>query len=235
MESFLSVGIRFGAAAISFSSGAVPAGLHEGEFSQQIGFGGLYADHATTAVCTEYRNGLPGHASGGHAAELNVGKFQVSMNSSIQNRIVDNDQLENQSPEADLIFQLEMAPSIAPLGENSGRFIRPEMFERRINDTEKRTILKVSVQLDVQDDDGKPFVLSREYNLSGHGLTAFKEDIKAWRGTPLSREELKEFNATRILINKPVVVVVAHREVGKKSLAYIELLRPIQATPSVSQ
>jgi len=151
------------------------------------------------------------------------------MTTQIGNTNIDSNEIADQHAEPDLIFHLENPPCVAPVGNNAGRFIRPEMFERKIDETEKRRILKVSVQLDAQDDDGKPFVLSREYNLSGHGLTAFKEDIKAWRGTALTRDERRDFNASRLVINKPVVVVVAHREIGNKTVAYIKSFQPAAA------
>ena len=133
----------------------------------------------------------------------------------------------------DLVLSLCTVATILPEGANLGRFLAPKILDRTVND-EVRRILVVPVEFDAKDDAGQPFVLNREFNLSGLGVAAFSSDIKSWRGTGLSRDELAKFNATKILLNKPVTAVVAHRTVGRKTTPYIQTFAPVPTAPGLS-
>lgn len=130
----------------------------------------------------------------------------------------------------DLVLSLRTVATILPEGANLGRFLVPKIDTRTVKD-EVRRILVVPVEFEAKDDAGHPFVLSREYNVSGLGVTAFSSDIKSWRGTGLNRDELAKFNATKILLDKPVTAVVAHRTVGRKTTPYIQTFAPVPTAP----
>jgi hypothetical protein len=134
----------------------------------------------------------------------------------------------DQNSEGDTIIQLGRVPSIAPEGLCAGRFTSPKTHRLTVKGVERR-MLRTFIALDAMDDDGKPFVLHRDYNLDGHGIAAFSAHIKAWRGTGLTRDEINSFNTTQILVNKPVMVEIGHREIGNKTVAYIKSFKPAPA------
>jgi hypothetical protein len=146
----------------------------------------------------------------------------------------------DQDPSDDEFLTIENPPSIAPEGLQLGRFTKALIFvikakEKQKEKQKEKRGLMVSVELVEKDDKGNPFALSRPYNLDGHGRTTFKEEVHAWRGQPLSSEELRKFNPTQILVNKPVMVEIVHRKVGNKSVAQITSFKPVPAPAMASR
>ncbi len=69
--------------------------------------------------------------------------------------------------------------------------------------------------------DGKPFVVSREYNATYHPKGMLRKHIEAWRGKRFESEaELRNFSAEKV-IGKPCLLTVVHSS-GERVYANVE-------------
>ena len=119
-------------------------------------------------------------------------------------------------------IQIRKIPSVAPAGPQKGRFIgATESVETNTKGGTYRK-LTVSVQLEALDREGKPFVVTREYNLDGHGPSDFERDFSDSFGRALTPEEVEAFEPDILLKGKPVIVQIVRRPAGKKFIAEIE-------------
>lgn len=83
----------------------------------------------------------------------------------------------------------------------------------------------VSLTVDV---DGKemPLTISKRYTLSLHEKARLRADLDAWRGKPMTPEELKGFELPKLL-GAYCLLNVTHNEVGDKTYANISSITPI--------
>lgn len=140
----------------------------------------------------------------------------------------------DQDPSDDEFLTIENPPSIAPEGLQLGRFTKALIVAIKKKEKQNRG-LRVFVELVETDDKGNPFALSRTYNLNGNSRNTFKDEVHALRGKPLSPEELRKFNPTQILVNKPVMVEIAHHKIGNKTVAQIKSFKPVPAPAMASR
>ena len=69
--------------------------------------------------------------------------------------------------------------------------------------------------------DGKPFVVSREYNATYHPKGMLRKHIEAWRGKPFESEaDLRNFSVEKV-IGKPCLLTVVHSS-GERVYANVE-------------
>lgn len=66
----------------------------------------------------------------------------------------------------------------------------------------------------------KPWVVSKEYNLSMHEKSTLRKDLKAWRGKDFTDEEAKCFDVTRLL---GVVCMLSINHKESKGKTYLEV------------
>ena len=74
----------------------------------------------------------------------------------------------------------------------------------------------------------KPFVISKEYNLSFHEKATLRLHLEAWRGATFTDEEAKNFDITR-LVGKACMLNITHKKSadGTKTYANINSISPI--------
>ena len=80
----------------------------------------------------------------------------------------------------------------------------------------------------------KPFVISKEYNLSFHEKATLRKDLEAWRGAPFTEAEAESFDITR-LVGKPCMLNITHKKSadGTKTYANITGSSRADVQPSV--
>lgn len=99
--------------------------------------------------------------------------------------------------------------------------------------TEKESKHKVRLiwEIDTDEEPGKPFTVSKAYNLSLHEKATLRKDLKSWRGQDFTQTELKGFDLEK-LIGRNAQLLVAHNQ-GKtnpdKTYANVESIMPISA------
>jgi hypothetical protein len=74
----------------------------------------------------------------------------------------------------------------------------------------------------------KPFVISKEYNLSFHEKATLRKDLEAWRGAVFTEAEAESFDITR-LVGKACMLNITHKKSadGTKTYANISSISPI--------
>jgi len=77
-------------------------------------------------------------------------------------------------------------------------------------------------------EDERPFVISKEYNLSFHEKATLRKDLEAWRGAKFTEAEAESFDITR-LVGKACMLNVTHNKSadGTKTYANISSISPI--------
>ena len=125
---------------------------------------------------------------------------------------------------------IKKMPVVAPRGIHSARFVGAETVDKNVTG-ESCNALVVTVELfDTKDNFGKPYRVSDSYNLKGRGAAAFSEDYASWSGVTLTPEELDDFDADSLLLNKLAKVQIDHRKVGKEFVPVIA--KYLQLPPS---
>lgn len=104
--------------------------------------------------------------------------------------------------------------------------------------TEKESKHKVRLiwELDtIEPESGKPFTVSKAYNLSLHEKATLRKDLKSWRGRDMTPAELDAKSKGRFdvesVIGANAQILVAHNESrdGSRTYANVESLMPISA------
>lgn len=75
----------------------------------------------------------------------------------------------------------------------------------------KKDSVRITWELDVDMDDGRPFIISRRYAKSLHEKSSLHKDLKSWRGRAFTPEELAGFDLEK-LIGVPCQILVQHEE-----------------------
>lgn len=69
-------------------------------------------------------------------------------------------------------------------------------------------------------EDGKPFVITKAYNLSLNERATLRKHLAAWRGRDFTEEELEGFDLRRI-VGTACQVQVVHTDAGEKTYANV--------------
>jgi hypothetical protein len=75
----------------------------------------------------------------------------------------------------------------------------------------KKHKCRVMWELDCKMDDGKRFVVGKQYTLSLHEKSGLHKDLKAWRGVAFTPDELKGFDVEKV-IGAPCQLLIGHVE-----------------------
>ena len=72
-------------------------------------------------------------------------------------------------------------------------------------------------------DDGRPFVIGKEYTLSMHEKSALRKHLEAWRGIPFTDDDLGESGKFDVknIIGKPCALSVTHNDKGRAKVASV--------------
>ena len=84
----------------------------------------------------------------------------------------------------------------------------------------EKNLISVTFSLDQNKEDGKPITISRKYTKSLNEKSAFRKDLKTWRGADLTAEEKAEFNTEKL--------------VGAQAQVNIEEFQKSDGTPGTS-
>lgn len=118
---------------------------------------------------------------------------------------------------------------LPPVGVNNGIFLDINVLpEDSGPDGKKRQLLKLDVQLDARDIDGKPFVVSKHYNLLARGLRTLNQDLHDWCGQDLIPEFDPSFEAG-VFLGQAVRVTIHRRQQGKMWFTTITDFHPVEA------
>lgn len=119
--------------------------------------------------------------------------------------------------------------NIPPMGVNSGIFLDVNVLPEDLGpDQKRRQLLKLDVQLQALDVHGKPFVVSKFYNLLARGLKVLNQDLRDWCGQDLIACYDEELVADHFL-GQPVRVSVHNRQQGKQWFTTITGFHPVEA------
>lgn len=69
--------------------------------------------------------------------------------------------------------------------------------------------IRIMWQINEQMEDGRPFIVSKKYNLSLHEKATLRKDLKAWRGRDFTEKELQGFDV-ETLIGANCMLAVSH-------------------------
>ncbi len=124
------------------------------------------------------------------------------------------------------VFALKTRPVIAPKGLQRGTFISAINETPEKGDEFNRVI--VTIDLEATDGKGKPFQLTKPYNImpNGRGAKAFVTDYNAWSGSELTEDDLYESFNGEMDKGKSLVAEVGHRKIGNEWQAFIEAFHP---------
>lgn len=75
-------------------------------------------------------------------------------------------------------------------------------------------------QLDENQPNGKPFMISKRYTLSLHEKAALRKDLESWRGRPFTDQERAGFDV-EVLLAAPALLNVLHNSNGGKTYANV--------------
>lgn len=71
--------------------------------------------------------------------------------------------------------------------------------------------IRIVWEIDERMNDGKPFIVGKQYTLSLHEKAQLHKDLKAWRGKPFTQEELDGFDVERV-IGAPCQILIQHED-----------------------
>lgn len=130
------------------------------------------------------------------------------------------------------ILKLKSMPDVPERRVHTARFVGAESVNR--NDKgEACNHLVVTVELlDANDSAGKPFRVSKIYNLDGRGVNAFSEDYTSWSGITLTPEQLDKFDTDDLLLFKDADVEIGYRKEGKDLVPVISKFLPFELIPN---
>ncbi len=75
-------------------------------------------------------------------------------------------------------------------------------------------------QLDENQPNGKPFLISKRYTLSLHEKAGLRKDLESWRGRPFTETERAGFDV-EVLLAAPALINVLHNVNGGKTYANV--------------
>lgn len=128
------------------------------------------------------------------------------------------------------IIPIRKKLNIPPEGPNNGKFIDLNLLPEDQDQAGKpRQLLRLDVQLEALDLKGKPFVVSKFYNLLGRGLEILNDDLHDWCGLDLVPEQGEEFD-TSAIVGQPVTVELTNRRQGKQWHTTINAFHPVPSS-----
>jgi hypothetical protein len=98
-----------------------------------------------------------------------------------------------------MLTLIETNPNMVPPGTYRGMFLHAEVEKGKDDEGNEFKDLVVSIELDVQDPDGKKFQMEKRYSLlpRARGLATFRKDYRDWSGKKLTDKELATFDEDR--------------------------------------
>jgi hypothetical protein len=78
-------------------------------------------------------------------------------------------------------------------------------------------------QVAAKKDDGKPYLVQKQYTASLHEKASLRKDLEAWRGKPFTKEDLAGFDV-EVLIGKTCLLNVQHVERAGNTYANVTSL-----------
>ena len=94
------------------------------------------------------------------------------------------------------------------------------MVPNPFKDGQKQHKFRIVWQVAERKDDGKPFLVTKQYTASLHEKAALRKDLESWRGVPFTKEEAAGFDVER-LIGVPCLLNVQHVERNGKVYANV--------------
>jgi hypothetical protein len=92
----------------------------------------------------------------------------------------------------------------------------------------KKRKCRIMWEIDSKMDDGKRFVVGKQYTLSLHEKSGLHKDLKAWRGVAFTPDELKGFDVEKV-IGAPCQLLIGHTE--KDGSVYANISAITKADP----
>ncbi len=94
--------------------------------------------------------------------------------------------------------------------------------------------VRVVWQVAERKDDGKPYLVSKQYTASLHEKASLRKDLDAWRGRKFTKEELAGFDLEQV-IGAPCLLNVEHTERAGSTYANVtSLMRLPKGMPVVT-
>jgi hypothetical protein len=94
----------------------------------------------------------------------------------------------------------------------------------------KRPKCRIVWEIEETMEDGKRFIVGKQYTLSLHQKSALFKDLKSWRGRPFTDEELAGFDLEKV-IGAPAQLVIGHED--KDGTVYANVTAIIKATKAL--
>ncbi len=85
------------------------------------------------------------------------------------------------------------------------------MLPNTFKDGQKQRKCRIVWQVAEQKEDGKPYLVQKQYTASLHEKAALRKDLESWRGRPFTKEEAAGFDI-ETLIGVPCLLNVQHVE-----------------------
>ena len=127
------------------------------------------------------------------------------------------------------VIPLGRKANIPPPGINTGRFLDVTVFpEDKDANGKARLRMQLDVELEALNAAGKPFTVSKVYNLAARGIAVLSEDLKDWAGVDVVPEGGGEFDAS-VFLGKSVRVELNNSKQGKKFVTSITKFLPVEA------
>jgi hypothetical protein len=82
--------------------------------------------------------------------------------------------------------------------------------------------------------DGRPFMLSKQYTLSLGDKANLRKDIECWRGKPFTSEELAGFDVERLIGANVMLNVIHSTKDGKTRAQVAGLMPPMKGLPKLT-
>ncbi len=83
--------------------------------------------------------------------------------------------------------------------------------------------IRIVWQIDENQQNGKPFTISKRYTLSLHEKAALRKDLESWRGRPFTDQERAGFDLESLLA-APAMLSVIHNSNGGKTYANVSAI-----------
>jgi len=120
-------------------------------------------------------------------------------------------------------------PNIPDYGRYLARFVGADIATQTPTG-EPCNCLVVTVELiGTKDRSGKPFRVSKAYNLDARGPDSFSRDYVSWSDEELSHDQLENFDTDALLLNKELTVEISHRKEGVYTVPIIVSFEPARA------
>ena len=126
------------------------------------------------------------------------------------------------------LIPLGRKANIPPTGINTGRFLDVDVPTKdTVVNGKPQRMMRLDVELQALNADGKPFVVSKRYNLAARGVAILSDDLRDWAGQDIVPDG-EELDAS-VFLHLPVRVEITNSKQGKKYTTSITSFLPPQA------